>query len=58
MVENAAQAHQFSFSHVAAGDPSEVRKEVKQLVESGQYFQFFLPEGSRLVHPIDRCVNV
>eukprot|EP00892_Ulva_mutabilis_P002291 jgi/Ulvmu1/12062/UM083_0075.1 len=54
IVENAAKAHQFSFSHIPAGDPKGLRSEVKQLVQSAQYFQFFLPDGSRLVHPIDR----
>lgn len=51
----AAFAHDFSFTHVSKRESAEMYAAVQELVGSGQYFQAFLPDGSRLVHPINRC---
>jgi hypothetical protein len=52
---DAASKHGFSLTPMAAMDGLEGQQALKDMVKTGQYFQAFLPDGSRLVHAITRC---
>jgi hypothetical protein len=53
-ITSAAFARDFSLSHLRKQDGAEGQQALKGLVGTGQYFQAFLPDGSRLVHPVQR----
>lgn len=53
-IEKAAQKEKFSLQHIDAAPPNEMREAVQKVVQSKQYFQVYLPDGSRLVHGIER----
>jgi hypothetical protein len=55
VIEKAAMQNKFSLQHVKVAPPQEMREAVQALVQKSQYFQVYLPDGSRLVHPIGRC---
>lgn len=54
----AAFKHDIAFEVIPAGDSAEAQAKVKELVGTRQYFQAFLPDGSRLVHTVQRCACV
>lgn len=54
-IEQAAAKHQFSLQHIDAAQSQDMREAVQKVVQKQQYFQVYLPDGSRLVHPISRC---
>lgn len=53
--ERTADKYHFAFEHIPASAGEASRDSVAQLVGDHQYFQVFLPDGSRLVHVISRC---
>lgn len=54
---DAASRHGFTLTPLEAKDGVEGQEALKALAGAGQYFQAFLPDGSRLVHAISRCAD-
>ena len=53
----AAALNNFGFDSLDAASGAAGQRALQERVGNGQYFQAFLPDGSRLVHAIPRCVQ-
>ena len=57
-IEQAAAKHKFSLQHIDAAPDQDMLEAVQKVVQNQQYFQVYLPDGSRLVHPIGRYDSI
>jgi hypothetical protein len=53
--EQEAAKHGFTFEWLTPSEGVDSQTALHSLVGAGQYFMAHLPDGARLVHPIQRC---